>query len=262
MPRRTLLLATATPLAFACVDGAHLAALPEAPGPRGPRTVEQAAIESQPVCIASSVASAGELADVLYYRAAATSDGRVKVGYFAFFSEERPWGNNWLTWSVLPSLAVDMVYSRALFVAPGLQRALYGPGDVEGVAVVYDVAPDGTLRLDYAVADDRDEQPTTLLRGDAYALDPARPTFTTDIWSHQLGYKARAGEHLAYRRCYEGDSIRPLPDGLARDFRVDENRAGPAHVEREGRPIESPLARSGDAEGLEAREERPARDSE
>jgi hypothetical protein len=232
MPRRTLLLAAATPLAFATVDGAHLSSLPPAPGPRGSRTAEEALIEEQPVCIGSTVASAGELSDVLYYRAARTNDGRIAVGYFAFFSEERPWGNNWLTWSVLPSLAVDMVYSRALFVAPGLQRALYGPGDVEGVGVTYDVTADGRLQLDHAVADDRDERPTTLSRADAYALDSRRPTFTTDNWSHQLGHRAQPGEHLAYQRCYEGDSIRPLPEAVAATFRIDEDRAGPAHVER------------------------------
>jgi hypothetical protein len=232
MPRRALLLAAATPLAFATVDGGHLSALPAEPGPRGDRTAEEALIESQPVCIGSTVASAGELSKVLYYRAAHTKDGGVAVGYFAFFSEERPWGNNWLTWSVLPSLAVDMVYSRTLFVAPGLQRALYGPGDVEGVAVTYDLTEDGRLRLDHAVADDHDERPTTLSRAEVYALDPARPTFTADNWSHQLGHRAKPGEQLAYVRCYEGDSIRPLPDALAQRFRIDEDRAGPAHVER------------------------------
>jgi hypothetical protein len=56
------------------------------------------------------VASAGRLGDVLYYRATEAPDGTVHVGYFAFFSEERPWGNNWLTWTVVPALAVDMVY--------------------------------------------------------------------------------------------------------------------------------------------------------
>jgi hypothetical protein len=222
------------PLSFAAVDGAHLGAVPAAPGPRGAQTSEQAAIESQPVCIGSSVDSAGSLSDVLYYRAIANGDGHVRVGYFAFFSEERPWGNNWLTWSVLPALAVDLVYSRALLVAPGVQRAMYGAGDVEGVEVAYDVAADGSLRLDHAVADDRTERPITLTRALAYAIDPARPTFYTDIWSHQLGGRgARSRADLAYVRCYEGDSIRPLPESVARVFRV-EGRAGPAHVERDG----------------------------
>jgi hypothetical protein len=245
MRRRAPLLAAAAPLVFASFDGSHVAALPNAPGPRAPPTAEQAAIERQPVCIGSTLASAGDLSDVLYYRAVATDDGRIAVGYFAFFSEERPWGNNWLTWSVLPALGVDMVYSRSLFVAPGLQRVLYGQGDVEGVAVVYDVAADGALRVHHAVADGDDERPLTLSRSDVLALDPERPTFTTDVWSHQLGSRsARSRDDLAYERCYEGDAIRPLPDAVARAFRVDEGRAGPAHVEGAGRRIDLPAVRT------------------
>ena len=232
--RSTFAAAALLPLSFATVDGSHLGAVPAAPGPRGPRTTAQAAIERQPVCIGSSVASAGTLADVLYYRAAATEDGHVRVGYFAFFSEERPWGNNWLTWSVVPALAVDLVYSRALLIAPGVQRAMYGAGDVEGVEVVYGVDADGSLQVDHAVADDRTEHPVTLTRSEAYALDPQQPTFYTEIWSHQLGGRGvRSRAELAYVRCYEGDSIRPLPESVARAFRV-EGRAGPAHVERGG----------------------------
>ena len=48
------------------------------------------------------------------------------------FSDERPWGDNWLSWSVLPALAVDLVYTRFLFGLPGFRRARYGPADVEG----------------------------------------------------------------------------------------------------------------------------------
>ncbi len=222
------------PLSFATVDGAHLAAVPVTPGPRGPQTTEQAAIERQPICIGSAVRSAGTLSDVLYYRAEARGDGHVSVGYFAFFSEERPWGNNWLTWTVVPALAVDLVYSRALFVGPGVQRAMYGAGDVEGVEVDYDVEADGLLKVDHAVADDRTERPITLTRGEAYALDPDRPTFYSEVWSHQLGGRSvRSRSDLAYVRCYEGDAIRPLPESVGRAFRV-EGRAGPAHVERQG----------------------------
>jgi hypothetical protein len=211
-----------------------LSTLPPAPGPRAARSIEQAAIEAQPLCIGSSVASAGELGSVLYYRAARLPDGQIAVGYFAFFSEERPWGNNWLTWTVFPALAVDMVYSRALFVAPGVQRVLYGAGDVEGVSVVYRATPDGTLAFDHATADDDDERMVTLSRAQAFALDPATPTFYSDIWSHQLaGQGARTPSDLTYVRCYANDSIRPLPDELATEYRLDV-RAGPAHVERLG----------------------------
>jgi len=230
------LVAIAAPAAMASIDGTHLSALPRAPGPRGGRTVEQAAIEHQPVCVGSSVASAGDLSDVLYYRAVALEDGHVDVGYFAFYSEERPWGNNWLTWSVVPALAVDLVYSRALLVAPGLQRALYGAGDVEGVGVVYDRASDGSLRFDHALADDGTHDSVALTRAQVFKLDHNRPTFYSQVWSHQLGGQdARSRSDLTYVRCYDEDSIRPLPEAIARAFRVDgDDRAPPAHVERNG----------------------------
>src|SRR5580698_7978603 len=70
---------------------------PQAPGPRGEPTQEQTVIERQPICIGSSVLSAGKRDGVLYYRAVATDDGLIAVGYFIFYMEERPWGNNWLT---------------------------------------------------------------------------------------------------------------------------------------------------------------------
>ena len=226
----------AAPAALATVDGSHLSALPHAPGPRGERTVEQTVIEQQPVCLGSSVASAGDLSDVLYYRAVALDDGRVDVGYFAFYSEERPWGNNWVTWSVFPALAVDLVYSRALLVAPGLQRALYGAGDIEGVGVVYDRAADGSLHFDHALADDGTHDAVALSREQVFTIDHDRPTFYSRVWSHQLGGQgARSRSDLAYVRCYDEGSIRPLPEAVAQAFRVDgDDRAPPAHVERNG----------------------------
>ena len=207
--------------------------LPRSPGPRGDATPEQAAIERQPICLGSSVHSAGRLADVLYYRAVATGDGHVAVGYFAFFDEERPWGNNWLTWTLVPALAVDMVYSRALWVAPGLQRALYGAGDIEGVEVVYRMGADGALSVDHAIVDDGAHHRLQLSRSDVLALDPTRPTFYSDVWSHQLGGRGvRSRDDLVDLQCYAGDAIRPLSKDLARTFRIDEDRAPPAHVEQ------------------------------
>lgn len=231
--RRRPWLPTAVVVFAALACRGSIGVLPGEPGPRGARTDAQAAIERLPVCIGSTVRSAGRLADVLYYRAVATPDDGATVGYFAFYSEERPWGNNWLTWSVLPALAVDMVYSRALMVAPGLQRALYGAGDVEGFAIVYRRDARGALAVDHALVDDRTERVVELSRDRVMALDPLRPTFYSEVWSHQLGGSAaRSRDDLVEERCYEGDAIRPLPDDLARAFRVDERRAGPAHVER------------------------------
>jgi hypothetical protein len=229
----TLLLVTATPLALASM-GVHTAVLPPEPGMRGERTALQATIEAQPMCIGSAVMSAGKLSDVLYYRAVALDSEHVAVGYFAFFSEERPWGNNWLTWSFFPAFAVDLVYSRALFVAPGVQRALYGAGDIEGVGVVYHVEPDGSFTFDHAMADDDKERTVVIPREQAFAVDKARPTFYSQVWSHQLGgNRAHSAQDLSYVRCYGEGSVRPLPDSLARAFRLDDrDRAPPAHVER------------------------------
>ena len=189
------------------------------------------AIEHQPICVGSSVVVAGSIADTLYYRAAVLPSGQIAVGYFVFYSEERPWGKNWMTWTVLPALGVDMFYSRSLLVGPGVQRALYGKGDVEGFRIVYDVEHDGALRVDSAVADDGKEGPVVLDRAHVLAFDAKRPTFYTDVWSHQLGGRGvQSREDLASIHCYEADRIRALSDDIAREFRL-ERRADPAHVE-------------------------------
>ena len=191
----------------------------------------EASIEQQPICVGSSVLSAGDLADTLYYRAVRLPGGKIAVGYFVFYSEERPWGNNWMTWTLFPALGVDMVYSRLLLVAPGIQRTLYGKGDVEGFRIVYDLDGEGALRVDSAVADDGHEALVELDRAHVLALDAKRPTLYTDVWSHQLGGRgARSKDDLATLHCYESDRIRPLSDEIARDFRL-EHRADPAHVE-------------------------------
>jgi hypothetical protein len=141
-------------------------------------------------------------------------------------------------------MAVDMVYSRAFWVAPGLQRAIHGAGDIEGVAVFYRRGADGLLSVDHAVVDDGTEHLRELSRGDVLALDPVRPTFYSDVWSHQLGGRgARSRDDLVDVQCYVGDGIRPLPEDLARSFRVDEDRAPPAHVEQlAGRRVDAPRA--------------------
>jgi hypothetical protein len=240
LKRHAAMFAAAVPLVAGSVGNVQLAALPRAPGPRGATTPALATEDPMHTGCRSMAACAGALSDILYYRAAALDDGRIAVGYFAFFSEERPWGNNWLTWSVIPALAVDLVYSRALLVGPGLQRAMYGAGDVEGVRIVYRRLPDGSLRADRAAAEDRTEREVSLALAEIYALDGERPTFYSDVWSHQLGGRgARSRADLAYVRCYQGSAaIRPLPDAVARQFRLD-GRAIPAHVEHMGRRVDA-----------------------
>jgi hypothetical protein len=188
---------------------------------------DDSAIREQPVCVGSTVHSAGELGPALLYRATPLPEGRISVGYYAFFSEERPWGNNWLTWSLLPALAIDLVYTRALLVAPGLQRAAFGRGDVEGFRIVY--APDGQggLLAERAVADDDLHRRTELDPGDLFAVDPARITLATRTWSHHLGARLSPGERLVYRRCYGPGSIRPIDGDAIRRFNLD-HRAAPS----------------------------------
>jgi hypothetical protein len=207
-----------------------------------PSSLEQTAIEQREICVGSSVESAGELGDVLYYRATVLPDGKLAVGYFAFFSEERPWGNNWLTWAVLPALAVDMFYTRTMFVAPGLQRAIHGKGDVEGFRIVYEQQPDGTLSVEQAEADDGSHAPVHLTRADVHSLDSERPTFYSDVWSHQLGGRGvKSKADLAYLRCYGPGRVRPLPDAIFDEYALV-SRALPAHVEAlGGRTVGAPI---------------------
>jgi hypothetical protein len=200
------------------------------PGPSTPPADEEAAaIEAQPVCIGSTVHSAGELGPALLYRRARRPDGRLEVGYYAFFSEERPWGNNWLTWSLLPALGVDLVYTRGFLIAPGVQRAMYGRADVEGFRVLYTPLGDGGLRVEGAVADDDGHRRADLSRADLFAADPARITLATRTWSHHLGARIGRPGDLVYRRCYGPRSIRPIDRDVTRRFNL-ENRAWPALV--------------------------------
>jgi hypothetical protein len=228
------LIALAGCVQTACTRYGQLPKTAEVAPHADPTNVEQAAIEQQEICVGSSVASAGDLGDVLYYRASVLPDGKLAVGYYVFFSEERPWGNNWLTWTLLPALAVDMFYTRAMFVGPGLQRAIHGKGDVEGFRVIYELREDGALKIERAIADDGTHAPVYLSADDVMTLDPERPTFYSDVWSHQLGGRGvRSKSDLAYLHCYDRDHVRPLPDAVAEDFALA-GRANPAHLEQLG----------------------------
>jgi hypothetical protein len=205
------------------------AAAPPASEPARPSDPDAEAIEARSICIGSTVHSAGELGPALLYRSARLPDGRVAVGYYAFFSEERPWGNNWMTWTVLPALAVDMVYTRGLLVGPGLQRARYGLGDVEGFRIIYTRGPGGELVPERAVADDDTHQRADLSPEELFAVDPGRITLSTASWSHHLGARVRGRSDLVWHRCYEKGAIRPLDGDAARRFKLD-RRAYPAAV--------------------------------
>jgi hypothetical protein len=226
---RHVMVAVLTLLAVLGVAPRGTGDLPAAAPGEGGRTADELAIEAQPVCVASTVHSAGELGPALLYRRARLPDGRLVVGYYAFFSEERPWGNNWLTWLLVPALAVDLVYTRGLFVGPGLQRAAYGRADVEGFRVVYGSDGRGGLRAESAVADDDRHRGAALGRGDLFAVDPERITLVTDTWSHHLGARVGGVGEVVYRRCYGAGSIRPIDGEVVRRFNL-EGRAWPAGV--------------------------------
>ncbi len=183
---------------------------------------DRALIESQPVCVGSRVWSAGDMGDTVYYRYRREGD-RLVVGYFVHWSTERPWGNNVLTYAVLPAFLVDAVYSHGLFVLPGVRHALYGPGDIEGVSVTYDTARPGKLVPIGAHADDGTHDPIVLDQADLDA--DGRTALVTEVWSHQLGGRAAAdyltsAESAGSMRCFEGGAVRPLTSEIAETFHL------------------------------------------
>jgi hypothetical protein len=179
-------------------------------------------IESHPVCVASRVWSAGTKSDTVYYRYHRDGD-RLTVGYFVHWSTERPWGNNWLTYALAPALAVDGAYSHGLFVLPGARDFMYGPGDVEGAAVTYQVSPDGRLTPLSAQTEDGLHNAVQLERDDIDAR--GRTALVTDVWSHQLGGRgaARAFDtphELHEPHCFSGAKLQPLNDAVTRTFEL------------------------------------------
>lgn len=190
-------------------------------------------IRRVPICIVSTQRWAGELGASLLFRVHEIGKGQVRIGYFAYWSTERPWGDNSLTHWFVPALAIDAFYSHLLFVLPGVQRLVYGPGDVEGVRVAYRVAQDSRLVPTSIVADNDLHREVTLDLAESVD-EKGRILLLNDVWSHQLGgrqalTRARAG---ASQRCYSNDSIQPLTDEVVAKFRLggptDPRRAGPA----------------------------------
>ncbi len=194
--------------------------------PDDPAAALRARIEAQPVCVVSKVWSAGRLgASVLYhYR----RDGdRLHVGYFVYWSTERPWGNNALTYTGLPALFTDAFYSHFLFALPGARRVLYGPGDVEGARVDYRIRPGGGLEVLGGLANDATHQEVTLSRSDLVD-NQGRIILMTRVWSHQLG--AHGGAAYVAREsgaphCFRGDSLEPLSAKVAKALRLGTERA-------------------------------------
>lgn len=239
-------------LALATTGGQSVSwPMPEAPSETlSERGRDRALIENQPVCIASSIWSAGKLGETLLYHYRREGN-RLHVGYFAHWSAERPWGANALTYAVLPALAVDMVYSHFMFFLPGANALLRGPGDVEGATVVYEEQEDGTLEPLGARADDWLHREVVLSRDDIVG-EEGKVILTTDVWSHQLGVRGAATSNARDIRCYRGESLRPMTADVIDDFRLGSadspRRAGPAwNLDVPGLP-ESPTLLAGKQE--------------
>ncbi len=190
-------------------------------------------IQQMPVCIAWKKSWAGDLGKSILYRVRSLGPRTFRVGYFAYWTTERPWGDNALTHWLLPALVIDAFYSHLLFVLPGLQWAIYGPGDVEGVRVTYQLSDDGRPWPVALTADDETHQEVALNVSDALD-EQRRVVLLNDSWSHQLaGRRAAAAVRAgASHHCFSGPSLQPLTERLAYSFRLgspdDARRAGPA----------------------------------
>lgn len=216
-------------LTLVCAGLAAVSALsalqaPQWPGPDEPALAatepvdagDGALVRSQPVCVMSSLASAGELGNSLVVRHRREGD-RLWVSYFAYWSSERPWGDE----PFVVSLAIDAIYSHFLFFLPGLRQALYGPGDIEGVTVVYRET-DGRLEIVEGYGDDEYHRAVHLGPEDLTGSDK-HTVLLTSWWSHQLGGRgaARAAEEPSVpRRCFAGPALVPLTAEIADRFRL------------------------------------------
>jgi hypothetical protein len=195
---------------------------------RAPSALEDELVKNTPLCVGSSVRSAGRLGETVLYRYRRDGD-TLFVGYFVYFSTERPWGDNALTRKVLPALAIDAFYSHFMFVFPGAQRVLYGAGDIEGALVRYHIE-DGRLVPAAALADDEGHR-RVHLRGDELATPDGRVVLLTETWSHQLGARDAAARARDVT-CFDGARLEPLSPAVAEAFRLgndsEPRRAKPA----------------------------------
>jgi len=193
-------------------------------------------IRNIPICIVWTKTWAGELGKSVLYRLQRLDKDRLLVGYFAYWSTERAWGDNGLTRWFVPAVAIDGVYGHLLFVLPGLQRVIYGPGDVEGIRVTYQLHDDVRLTPESLVADTEGHNEVRLPVNDA--VDERGRIFVyNDVWSHQLGGPAavRRARTGAPYRCFSQERLVPLTEKVVSDFRLgspkDPRRAGPAWSE-------------------------------
>ena len=188
--------------------------LPLAHADTAAQSDDDALVRSQPVCVLNSRNSAGDIGKSLVVRHRRDGD-RLWVSYFVYWSSERPWGDKpWLL-----SLAIDAFYSHFLFVLPGLRHALYGPGDIEGVTVVYRTVGQH-LEIVEGFGDDEYHRRVHLGPEDLTGSDHCT-LLLTNSWSHQLGAPGAArvgGESSASKRCFAGGELVPLTTEIANRF--------------------------------------------
>jgi hypothetical protein len=203
--------------------GASTIGTPTSPATPSPHhadpTVEW--LRRQSVCIAWNRSWSGQLGDSLLFHAVRTSSDEIVAGYFAYWSTERPWGDNDLTRQFVPALAIDAFYSHLFFVFPGVQRMMYGPGDIEGIRVTYRIATTGRLIPISVHADDERHEEVRLRLEDAVD-ESGRVVVLTDVWSHQLGAKGavQAVKAGAQQRCFSGNALRGLTAATSDAFRL------------------------------------------
>jgi hypothetical protein len=211
---------------------------PSTPPVTQARLGDEASIVEQPICVGARSWSAGSLGDTVLYRTRRIGR-KIAVGYFVYWSEERPYGRNAVSYLVLPALAMDAVYSHFLYLFPGIKDALYGPGDIEGVQIEYEQRDDGSLHVVDGRADDGNHTPV-LLSHDDLVDSKGRIVLLTDVWSHQLGTHGAAsfadapGHQL---KCYVKSALQPMTDQIASAFRLGSERhplrGTPAWIEPE-----------------------------
>jgi hypothetical protein len=176
--------------------------------------VDDALVRSQSVCVINTRKSFGDIGRSLVVRHHREGD-RLWVSYFVYWSGERPWGDKpWLL-----SLAIDAFYSHFMFVLPGLRHALYGPGDIEGVTVVYRDVGD-RLQIVEGYGDDEYHRNVHLGPEDLTGRGN-RTLLMTTSWSHQLGGRGAArlaDDAQVSKRCFTGAEIVPLTNDIANRF--------------------------------------------
>jgi hypothetical protein len=222
----------------------------------GPAADDEAAedaslVRGLPVCVASQSWSAGELGQTVLFHSK-REGRRLTVGYFVYWSTERPWGKNALSYSFVPALFIDAFYSHLFFMFPGAQRFLFGPGDVEGARVVYEQQNDGRWAPISAVANNALHQEVPLSPDD-FIEPTGRVVLLTNVWSHQLGAsgaRSLSADRKAAMTCFAGDSLSPLTDEVANNFRLGSS----SHPRRAGaawpiEPIEKRVAASAPMDG-------------